>query len=165
MLHHVSFNARVPEVVATGLAQLLRAHALRAPNPPFPAGSWFVCLGDEPGTLLEILPWGHVLDKNAPGGTTIDQLMRERTSTHVLLQTPLAPHQIERIAAEQGWDSSPADAGLFQFTKVWIGGRFLVELMSPEQAAVYTAAFGRKGIATLDEKLRDVERASVKSIA
>jgi len=57
-----------------------------------------------------------------------------------------------------------ADAGLFPFTKVWIGGRFLVELMSPEQAVAYTAAFGRKGIATLDGRLRDVERASVKSI-
>ena len=48
--------------------------------------------------------------------------------------------------------------------KVWIGGRFLVELMSPAQAVAYTAAFGRKGIATLDGRLRDGERASVKSI-
>ncbi|MBW8910190.1 MAG: hypothetical protein JF620_14460, partial [Mesorhizobium sp.] len=49
MLHHASFNARDPQAVATVLAEMLVATAVRAPSPPFPQGAWFVCLGDDFG--------------------------------------------------------------------------------------------------------------------
>jgi len=163
MLRHASFAARTPQVVANGLARLLRARALRALNPPFPPGSWFVCLGDAQGTLLEVLPWGRVIEKNAAGGIGIDEAMRDRTSTHFLLQTPLSTTQIETIAAEEGWECARMNAGLFQFTKVWVGGTFLVELMSPERAGASTATFGLEGVAALDGRLRALERAIAES--
>jgi hypothetical protein len=158
MLHHVSFSARHPEIVAKGLAKLLDGIALRAPSPPFPIESWFVCLGDAFGTLLEVLPWGHVQDKDRGGAKSVDNLMRDRSSTHILMQTPHSTSQIEAIANQEGWDCVPASAGFFNFTKVWVEGTFLVELMTPEQAASYTANFGTEGMLELDGKLRELER-------
>lgn len=165
MLHHVSFSARHPEVVAKGVARLLDCAALRAPCPPFPTGSWFVCLGDAHGTLLEVLPWGHVQDKEGGGAKAVDPSMRDRSSTHVLLQTPCSIAQIEHIVAEEGWDSSQASAGFFTFVKVWVEGVFLVELMTPEQAASYVASFGVGGMSALDGKLRELERSIQKTPA
>lgn len=159
MLHHISFSARHPEIVAKGLAKLLDCTALRAPCPPFPTGSWFVCLGDAFGTLLEVLPWGHVQDKEGGSAKSVDNLMRDRSSTHILLQTPRSTSQIETIANEEGWDCVPASAGFFNFTKVWVEGTFLVELITPEQAASYTANFGTEGMPELDGKLRELELA------
>lgn len=66
MLHHASFNARDTQAVAGVLAEMLVATAVRAPSPPFPQGAWFVCLGDDFGSLIEILPCGTVLDQQAP---------------------------------------------------------------------------------------------------
>ncbi len=132
---------------------------LQAPCPPFPTGSWFVCLGDARGTLLEVLPWGHVQDKERGGAKSVDDRMRDRTSTHLLLQTSRSTAQIETIAAEAGWDCERADAGFFTFTKVWVDGAFLIELMTPEQAKAYVATFGTAGMPDLDAKLRELERA------
>jgi hypothetical protein len=162
MLHHISFSARQPEIVAKGVAKLLDCTALRAPCPPFPTGSWFVCLGDAFGTLLEVLPWGHVQDKERGGVKSVDDLMRDQSSTHILIQTPRSTSQVETIANEEGWDCLPASAGFFDFTKVWVEGTFLIEIMTPEQATSYTANFGTKGMPDLDSKLRELERAMQK---
>jgi hypothetical protein len=163
MIHHASFSARHPETAARGLARLFACEAIKAPSPPFPQDSWFVCLGDAGGTILEILPWGHILWNHASdkGGTgkSFDEGMREHTSTHFLIQTPLSASRIQQIAAEEGWDCFPGNAGFFQFTKVWVEGTFLVELMTPEQAESYAAHFGQAGVATLDGKLRSLEKA------
>lgn len=163
MIHHVSFSARNPEIAARGIAQLLDCQALRAPCPPFPDGSWFVCLGDAFGTLLEVLPWGHVQDKEG-GAKRVDELMRDRSSTHLLMQTPLSTTRIEAIAKEQGWECQSASAGFFDFTKVWVEGVFLIELMTPEQALGYVANFGTRGIAGLDGKLRGLEAVMQKKL-
>lgn len=134
---------------------------MRWPCPPFPNGAWFVCLGDAFGTLLEVLPWGHVQDKER-GLKSVDDLMRDRSSTHILIQTPRSTSQIETIANEEGWDCLPASAGFFDFTKVWVEGTFLIELMTPEQATSYTANFGTEGTPDLDGKLQELERAMQK---
>ncbi len=165
MLHHVSFSARHPEVVAKGLAKLLECSAVRAPSPPFPAGAWFVCLGDVHGTMLEILPWSYVQDKQAGLRRISDELMGAGTSTHLLMQTPLSATQIAECATELGWQAYPASTGLFEFTKIWIENTFLLELMTLEQAEEYQAHFGAFGLATLDNKLRGLERTLQKKLA
>ncbi|HTE05677.1 MAG TPA: hypothetical protein VK824_05725 [Planctomycetota bacterium] len=158
MLHHVSFSAHDPEHVAKGLAGLLDARALAAPCPPFPAGSWFVCEGDAAGTLLEVLPWGHVQERGR-SAHGLDASMRERTSTHLLLRTPRSSGEIRSMAAELGWECVDANAGFFQFHKLWVEGAFLVELMTPAQSEGYVLHFGAAGIGSLDGKLRELERA------
>jgi hypothetical protein len=164
MLYHASLSARDPELAAKGIARLLACTALRAPCPPFPSGSWFVCLGDAHGTLLEVLPWGHVQDPEAGGAKRVDELMRERSSTHLLLRTPLSSATIEAYARELGWTCAAASAGFFSFTKVWVENGFLLELMTSEQAAAYTATFGESGLPSLDGKLRSLEESLSRKI-
>jgi hypothetical protein len=165
MLHHISFSALQPEIVAKGIAKLLDGTALRAPCPPFPTESWFVCSGDAFGTLLEVLPWGHVQDKERGGAKSVDDLMRDRSSTHILIQTPLSTSRIKTIANEEGWDCLPASAGFFDFTKVWVEGNFLIELMTPEQSRSYIANFGAAGMQDLDGKLRALEHAMQRKLS
>jgi catechol 2,3-dioxygenase-like lactoylglutathione lyase family enzyme len=72
MLHHVSFNARDPERAERVLAALMDAVPMRLPAPPFPKGAWSVVCRDGQGSLIELAPWGHVLDADARGGTAHD---------------------------------------------------------------------------------------------
>lgn len=159
MLHHVSFNVRrEPRQVAHRLAQILGAHAIRAPHPPFPQGSWFVVFGDSQGTLIEILPWGKVLDPEV-AGMGDDPEMRPHHGTHVLLQTSRSAEEVLSMAKAHGWRAGLASAGLFSFIKVWVDHTFLVEVMPPEQANEYKQVFNREGLMTLDAKLRQIEAA------
>jgi hypothetical protein len=159
MLHHVSFNVRDPGAVAPVLAELLGAAALRAPSPPFPAGAWFVCCGDECGTLIEVMPWGEVRDPGTPGGAGHDPAMRPHSGAHILAGTPHAVEAVLAVAARAGWRAELASAGLFSFVKVWVENAVLVELLTPEQAPAYREAFNARGLTTLDAKLRDLEAA------
>lgn len=159
MLHHVSFNALKPDHVSRVLAELLGAVAIRAPAPPFPSGSWLVCSGDDRGSLLEVMPWGAVREPAAPSGAGHDPEMRRHSGTHLLLATPHTVDAVLAIAAREAWPAETGDAGLFRFTKVWIEGAFLIELLSPEHAAAYVAAFNGEGLASLNHKLRQVEAA------
>lgn len=157
MLLRASVPAHNPPRVAQGLARLLGARALMAPSPPLPPGGWFVCLDDAAGTVVEVVPWGFVLDPDRPQGWARDALMRERSCSHVLLQTSLSRRQIEQAAATAGWECVHADAGLYQFSRVWVEGVYSVELMTRNQAAEYRAVFGIEGAGTLEAKLQALE--------
>jgi hypothetical protein len=157
VLHHVSFNAREPRRVAERLAQILGAHPIRAPQPPFPDGAWFVVYGDPQGTLIEILPWGKVLDPDAPGGMRDDPDMRSRHGTHVLLGSSRSVDEVLSMAKALGWRASLTSAGLFSFVKVWVDDTFLVEVLTRQQAHDYVTTFNREGLMTLDGKLRNLE--------
>ena len=156
MLHHVSFNARDPKRVAKVLAELMDATAMRAPSPPFALGSWFVVCGDSHGSLIELIPWGSVMDPQTRG-LAHDPQMRTRTGSHVLASTSRSIEMVMAIAAREGWRASLTDAALFQFVKVWPEDSFALELLTPQQVPAYIAAFGATGLATLDDKLRALE--------
>jgi hypothetical protein len=158
LLHHVSFNARDPERVAGVLAELLGAQALRAPAPPFPKAAWFVCCGDEVGTLVEVMPWGETRDASSPRGVSFDADMRETSGAHVLMSTPHRADHIFTLAEREDWRVENADAGLFKFIKVWVENTFLVELMTPEMTRAYVAAFGAAASHEIDGKLRALEQ-------
>ena len=157
MLHHASFNARDPQNVARVLAEMLGATVIRAPSPPFPSGSWFVCYGDSGGSFLEVLPWGSVLDPETQFGVGHDEDMRPRTGAHVLVSTPHTLEVIEAAAAREGWRSQVVDARLFKIVKIWIENATLVELLPPEMAVTYLETFGTAGLPALDAKLRKLE--------
>jgi hypothetical protein len=159
MLHHVSFNAHNPERAARVLATLMDAVAVRLPAPPFPKGAWSVVCGDGQGSLIELIPWGHVLDADTRGGMTHDREMRPRTGSHVLVSTPLSAEMVLAVASRDGLRATPTDAGLFQFIKVWIEEALLVELLTPQQLPAYLACFGPAGVTTVDAKFRAVEAA------
>ena len=158
MLHHISFNARrEPRQVAQRLAQILGAHAVRAPQPPFPEGSWFVVYGDAQGTLIEVLPWGKIQHPEAKGELHDDPEMRPHNGTHVLLSSSRSVDEVLSLAKAHGWRAALTSAGLFSFIKVWVDDVFLVEVMTPEQTRDYVTSFNRDGLLTLDLRLRQIE--------
>jgi hypothetical protein len=159
LLHHVSFNAHDPERVAAVLAEMLSAKALRAPAPPFPREAWFVCCGDDAGSLIEVMPWGETRDVGSPRGVGFDAEMRETSGSHVLMSTPHRADHVFALAAREDWRVENADAGLFTFIKVWVENAFLVELMTPDMTRAYVAAFGAGGAQEIDAKLRALEQA------
>jgi hypothetical protein len=159
MLHHISFNAHDPERVASALAEMIDARVIRAPHPPFPNDAWFVCCGDEAGTLIEVMPWGDVRDPDAPHGAGHDPMMRRVSGAHVLIGTSRTRDAIFDQAQREGWRAEMADAGLFQFIKVWVENAYLVELLTPDLKPMYVASFNAEGVTTLDTKLRRLEQA------
>ncbi|OWJ66760.1 hypothetical protein [Inquilinus limosus] len=165
MLLHMSFNAADPEDAARTLAAMLAATPVRAPTPPFPAGSWFVCAGDARGSYLEIIPWGHVFQPEAPFSLGRDPAMRPHGGAHVLCATPLPAPWVHALAARKGWRSEVVDTGLFRILKVWTGDGFLVEMLPPEFAADYRAVFDARGLPELDAVLRRLETALAAQLA
>lgn len=159
MIHHASFNALNPRRVSVALADLLGAKAFRAPNPPFPDGSWFVCYGDAQGSLIEVLPWGIVLDPLMMGGLDHDEQMRSRSGFHVLVKTSLDVATVLALAAREDWRARIADERGFKVVKIWIENTFLIEVMTPEMAEAYVAMYGARGMPLLDERLRFIETA------
>lgn len=157
MLHHVSFSVHDPARAASLAAKLLGGYAIVGPSPPFPPGTWFAVVGDDAGSLIELTPWGSVLDPQV--GVSQDAAMRSRTASHVLAGTPLSATHATSIAEAAGARVSAVDAGLFRFLKIWIEDSFLLELLTPDQRPDYVACFGSAGLAHLDDRLRGLERA------
>jgi len=157
MLHHVSFSVHDPARAAMMISDLIGAAAIRAPCPPFPTGSWFVVMGDAVGSLIELTPWGAVLDPDQKG-IGVDPLMRPHSASHVLAGTPLTTEEILALAERKGLRAAATSAGLFQFVKVWIEGSLLLELLPPEHLSAYVACFGASGALSLSDQLRNLEQ-------
>ena len=161
MLHHVSFSVHDTAGVAQGIANLLKAEALRAPAPPFPDGSWFVVLGDEAGSLIELTPWGTVFDPRE--GVAFEPAMSPRSASHVLVSTSRVKDEVLTLANELGWRASVVDTGLFKFVKIWIDETLLLEVLPAEFQRGYRDAFNGKNLPTLGQRLHRLE-ATVKDI-
>src|SRR6185312_16878045 len=100
------------------LAALMDAVPVRLPAPPFPKGARSVVCGDSHGSLIELIPCGHVLDAEARGGMIHDREMRPRTGSHVLVSTSMPAEVVLAIAEREGLRAVSLDTGLFQFIKV-----------------------------------------------
>jgi hypothetical protein len=147
-----------PASAAPKLAALTGGLALRAPSPPFPAGAWFVILGDAAGGMLELLPQHFVLDPEAPLGLGRRNDPPGRSAAHVLVTSPLPMADIVAFAEREGWVASQVESGLFEIVKVWVQNAFLVEFISQDKLGRYVDAFGPAGLADIDGKLRRLER-------
>jgi hypothetical protein len=157
MLHHMSFGVRDPGHVAAVLAELMGATAVKAPTPPFPFGAWMVCLGDDRGALLELLPLTTVFDPEAPLGVRQTDVPAGRSASHVLVSSPLTQEAIQFVASREGWRAQQVDTGMFRIIKMWVEDVFLVEFLAKGEAGRYVDAFGTAGLPTLDRKFRDLE--------
>lgn len=157
MIHHASFAVADPRHVAAGLAELAAGLAVRAPSPPFPHGTWFACLGDEHGSLVELLPEGFAFDPEAPLGFSRTLGAGGRHGAHLLIGTPLSHAEVLAVAAREGWRAQEVETGLFAIVKVWVEGRFLVELIEATSAARHAQTFGASGMGGLDVRLRAYE--------
>lgn len=158
MIHHMSFGVEDTHKVAHVLAELLGATAVRAPTPPFPHGAWLVCAGDALGSFLEIVPRATVFDPDAPLGVRQRPAKAEVGSAHVLVSSPLAAEVIQAVAAREGWRAQEVETGLFKIVKLWVEDVTLVEFLAKGEANRYVEAFGTAGMASLDGKLRAMEK-------
>jgi hypothetical protein len=154
----MSFGARDTRLVAHTLAEMIGGTAVRAPTPPFPYGAWLVCAGDEHGTFLEIVPATTVFDPKTPLGVLQGPEVHRPNSAHVLIGTPLDSMTLQKRAADEGWPVQEVETGLFKIVKVWVEGHLLVEFLADGEVGRYADAFGAKGMASLDGKLRALER-------
>ena len=163
MIYHTSFAAGDPGHVAAVLAELVGGMRVQAPSPPFPHGSWFVFLGDQQGSLLEVLPANCAFDPDMPLGLTRRPPPSGRHAMHVLVGTPYPYATVLAVAEREGWRAQEVDTGLFAIVKVWVENRFLVEFMNAEGAARYAASLGGVNQDALDERLR-VYEAELRSV-
>ena len=159
MLYHFSFPARDPQHVASVLAELLDATVVDCPSPPFPAGSKFVCCGDERGTMAEIVPAGTTYVPGPDGSirATTGGPVLDASAVHGMLLAAVPPERIEAVAAREGWPSGVIDTGLFKVISLWVEGNQLIEFTTPELLPDYLATYGAAGLGSLDGKLRAIE--------
>jgi hypothetical protein len=130
MLHHVSIPATAPEAVAAILAELLQGLVRPAPA----TGTWFVCLGDRNGTLLEITPCTGVATSEAS------------PSPHLVLGTDATTQRVLATAARAGWRAEVIASGLFCCVRVAIENRFAIGFLPPDLRRDYLQAFHDAGL-------------------
>ena len=159
MLYHFSFPARDPERVASVLAELLDATVVDCPSPPFPAGSKFVCCGDERGTMAEIVPAGTMYLPAPDGGirATTGGPILDASAVHGMLLAAVPQERIVAVAAREGWPCGVVDTSLFKVVSLWVEGNQLIEFTTPELLRDYVATYGASGVGALDGKFRAIE--------
>jgi hypothetical protein len=144
MLFHMSIAAENPRHVAGVLAELWQGEA--RPFPPVSDDGWVALAGDERGTLIEVYPHGTVLregdgDVDAygdPSGT--DRF----SASHGAIATPLDRDAVLALAEREGWPAKYRKrGGMFGVVELWIEGRQMMEVLTPEMQAEYLAAMGR----------------------
>ncbi len=140
MLFHVSIAAHDPRHVAEVLAELWAGDALYFP--PVSDNGWIVLAGDERRTALEVYPIDTVLreadgDADAYGEATGCEPF---TATHAAIGTSLDQAQVLAIAAREGWPAKYRKrGGMFGVVEIWIEGRQMIEVLTPEMQDEYRA--------------------------
>ena len=138
MLFHLSIDADDPRHVAGVIAELWGGRAF--PFPPVLTGSWVAMAGDGHRTTLEVYPRGTELYE-APGDADAIGVIGEnpgRTATHFAMATSLDAGAVEAIAAREGWPAKYRKrGGIFGVIELWIEGRVLAEVLTPEMQREY----------------------------
>ena len=113
------------------------------PFPPVSDNGWAALAGDERGTMIEVYPQGTVLRESEgdvdaygdPSGT--DRF----TASHGAIATPLDTEAVLALAKREGWPAKYRKrGGLFGVVELWIEGRQMMEVLTPEMQAEYLAA-------------------------
>lgn len=138
MLFHMSIDADDPQHVAQVIAEFWGGVA--TPFPPVSEGSWVAMAGDARNTMVEVYPRGTELhevagDADANGS---DGGRRTGSASHMAIGTPLDADAVFAIAQREGWPAKYRKRGdLFGVIELWIEGRQMAELLTPEMQAEY----------------------------
>jgi hypothetical protein len=141
MLFHMSIAAHQPRHVAQVIAELWGGDALFFP--PVSGDGWIVLAGDERRTALEVYPIDTVLreaegDADAYGEAT-GQV--SYTASHAAIGTTLSQDEVMTIARREGWPAKYRKrGGMFGVIEMWIEGRQMMEVLTPEMQAEYQAS-------------------------
>lgn len=140
MLFHMSIAARAPRHVAGVIAELWGGEAL--PFPPISDDGWIAMAGDDRGTAMEVYPADCVLaevegDADAVGEPAAATAL---TPTHAAIATGLDQAAVMAIAAREGWPAKYRKrGGMFGVVELWVEGRQMLEVLTPEMQAEYRA--------------------------
>lgn len=141
MLFHMSIAAHDPKHVAEVVAELWGGEAF--PFPPVSDNGWIALAGDARGTALEVYPVDVVLretegDADAHGEATGQVAY---TATHGALATAMSLEAVMAIAAREGWPAKYRKrGGMFGVVELWIEGRQMMEILTPEMQDEYQAS-------------------------
>jgi hypothetical protein len=144
MLFHMSIAADDPQRVAGIIAELWKGQARRFP--PVSDNGWIALAGDARGTAIEVYPHGTVLresdgDADAHGEASGSDRF---TATHGAIATELDADRVLAIADREGWPAKYRKrGGLFGVIELWIEGRQMMEVLTPEMQSEYLSAMGR----------------------
>lgn len=141
MLFHVSIAADEPRHVATVLAEVMGGEAL--PFPPVSDDGWIVLTDDANRSAIEVYPMGTLLrEANGDADAFGDVGGRDRfTATHAAIGTALSLDAVLAIARREGWPVKyRRRGGVFGVVELWIEGRQMLEILTPEMQAEYVGA-------------------------
>jgi hypothetical protein len=141
MLFHMSIAANDPKHVAEVIAEFWGGEAF--PFPPVSDNGWIAVAGDARGSALEVYPADVVLretdgDADAHGQATGHVAF---TATHGAIATTLDVDAVMAIAAREGWPAKYRKrGGMFGVVELWIEGRQMMEILTPEMQDEYRAS-------------------------
>jgi len=140
MLFHVSIAARDPRHVASFIAELWGGQAFRFP--PVSDNGWIAVAGDDRGTAIEVYPLDVVLRETDGDCDAHGERVEASpyTATHAAIATEMTQEQVLALAAREGWPAKYRKrGGLFGVIELWIEGRQMIEVLTPEMQAEYLA--------------------------
>lgn len=146
MLFHLSIAAHAPAHVASVIAELWRGEVF--PFPPIAVGSFMALAPDDRGTAMEVYPIDTVLreaegDADAYGEASGHA---ELTPTHAAIATALGLEEVLAIARREGWPAKYRKrGGLFGVVEMWVEGRQMIEVLTPEMQDEYRATMTPAG--------------------
>jgi len=136
MMFHCSVDAKDPERVAKVVAELWGGEALEFV--PMANGCWAAVSGDERGTMLEIQPYGCLMDHESSNGLTMDPEPSELVATHVAIGTVLSEEEVFAIAKREGWFARKMRRkGGFDLIELWAENRLMFEVLTPDWQKEY----------------------------
>lgn len=136
---HTSIGVRDPEHCAKLIADLWDGRALPCPHPI--AGGWIAFAGTPGGIALEFYPLGNLLVPGARGVRVRRPKIAPRASaTHVAIATQRSVQQVQAIADRAAFRCSECDRGPYRVLELWLEGRWLVEVLTPEMQHDYRAS-------------------------
>jgi hypothetical protein len=149
MLFHMSIAAEDPRHVASVIAELWGGRTM--PFPPVSDNGWMVLAGDERGTAMEVYPQGTVLRESAGDVDAHGEASGtdRYTATHAAIATHLDCDAVLAIAEREGWPAKYRKrGGLFGVVELWIEGRQMMEVLTPQMQQEYLAAMAKMPVLT-----------------
>jgi hypothetical protein len=144
MIFHLSVAAHDPRHVADVLAEIWKGEVFRF-GPV--EGAWMVLVDDGRGSAIEVYPIDAVL-REVPGDADARD---ERTgaaaytATHAAIATELDRESVLAIARREGWPAKYRKrGGIFGLVELWIEGRQLFEILTPDMQTEYLAVMTRE---------------------
>jgi hypothetical protein len=143
VIHHLSIPATNTRHVADVLVELFGG--MLTGFGPY-RDSWIAWVGDEHGTAIEVYPVGT--EMYPPNGHGQAQFRHNPATTafaatHATVSVNRTEADVLALAKREGWRAVRLPRGPFDVIEFWIENAIMLELMTPDMAAAYSASTPR----------------------